>query len=67
MSKRSREGKRIWRGHDRERGTEIADQITTEAGEQMRTWEADGRVPWWVRVKARWRGRRIRRRGDGAP
>ncbi len=63
MSRRSVEGKRIWR----ERGDKLAaeitdritDQITAESRQQMHSWAAAGRIPLWVRIKARLRGRRI--------
>jgi hypothetical protein len=57
MSQRGDEGKRIWRERGDALGHEISDQITAEANERMEGWARAGRIPLWIRAKARLRGR----------
>jgi len=57
MSQRSEQGKRVWRERGPALGQEIGDQIIADSNERMDGWVAAGRIPWWIRAKARLRGR----------
>lgn len=61
MSRQSPAGRQRRQARREVFAQELADQITAEATEQMQSWSDRGRVPWWVRAKAR-----LRRPGRGA-
>jgi hypothetical protein len=67
MSRRGRAGKQSWRDRQPADGQELADEITARAAEQQRRWAEQGRMPGWIRAKARLRGWRATLPGrDGA-
>jgi DNA-binding protein H-NS len=59
MSQRGNEGKRIWRERGPVLAQEITDEITTKSTERMNTWVEQGRIPRWIRIKARLQGRPV--------
>jgi hypothetical protein len=65
MSHRGKQGRQIWRARRDTLATEIADQITASSIEQLRTWARNGRVPWWIRLKARLQSRSLDIRDEG--
>ena len=38
---------------------DLAAKITTEAAAQLRTWEAQGQLPRWIRIKNRFRHHKV--------
>ncbi len=70
MSARSRQGKHDWQQRHPDYAGELREQIIAGAGARWAGWAARGRVPWWVRAKARIRGRQlpapVARDGDGS-
>lgn len=65
MSQRGNQGRRMWQERRGTLAAEITDRITAESTERLRMWVSNGRVPWWIRVKARLRGRPIDLRRAG--
>ncbi len=65
MSQRGEQGRQIWRARRDTLATEIADQITAASMQQLHTWATNGRVPWWIRLKARLQRRPIDLRDAG--
>jgi hypothetical protein len=59
MSSKGRAGRQGWQARREVFADELADRIAASAADRMRVWSDRGRVPRWVRVKARLRGRRL--------
>ncbi len=57
MSRQGSVGRQRWHAQRVTFAQELAGRITADATDQMQRWSERGRIPWWVRAKARLRHR----------